>query len=230
MTDCSFLDVFTDEKINDAPDSLQCDPESFLCDICSKTFKEKKSLRRHMKSHDSSIKYKCTSCTQYFKSEDDFQKHRNDRHSKTHLCSFCGMMFKKKHSLDEHITLYGHNGKSDGTGVYICPFENCRKRYTRLIKYEGHLNRHTNTKPYSCKICSKTFSETYRKNDHEKICSGVMKIKCDVCLMSFRDKSALSRHVESQHLNKTFACGCGKIFKYYSSLCKHKKSAGHENF
>jgi hypothetical protein len=49
------------------------------------------------------------------------------------------------------IVLNNNNGKdAAGSQVHVCPFEQCRKKFFRLSKYQDHLNTHTRIEPYEC--------------------------------------------------------------------------------
>ena len=77
---------------------------------------------------------------------------------------------------------------------------------------------HTRIEPYECQCCHKKITSQYRRNEHEKVCNGSVKLICWQCQTTFTDRQALQRHKESQHLKKEFRCSCGKVYKYYSSL------------
>jgi hypothetical protein len=57
------------------------------------------NLKRHLKIHDGTTFF-CPSCTQYFDSVEKLNKHKIDKHSYNHLCTFCG---KKTFSGKCHI-------------------------------------------------------------------------------------------------------------------------------
>ena len=60
------------------------------------------TFKRHLKIHDST-KCFCPSCTQYFDFEEKLNKHKIDKHSYKHLCTFCGKTFNKCQNMNEHI-------------------------------------------------------------------------------------------------------------------------------
>jgi hypothetical protein len=114
-----------------------------------------------------------------------------------------------------------------GSQVHVWSFEQCRKTFFRLSKYQDHLNTHTRIEPYECQQCHKKFKGRKRRNEHEKVCNGRVKLICCQCQTTFTDRQALQRNTEAQHLKKEFRCSCRKVYKYYSSLFKHKKKLKH---
>lgn len=222
--DGSFLNISLEETVHTTK------YDSYQCDICQKKFKSQQNLKRHLKIHDGT-KLFCPSCTQYFDSEEKLNKHKIDKHSYNLLCSFCGKTFNKRQNMNEHIKAHeinNNNGKdAAGSQVHVCPFEQCRNKFFRLSKYQDHLNTHTRIEPYECQHCHKKFTGRYRRNEHEKVCNGSVKLICCQCQTTFTDRQALQRHTEAQHLKKKIICPCGKVYKYYSSLFKHKKKLKH---
>ena len=71
------------------------------------------TLKRHLKIHDGTTFF-CPSCTQYFDSVEKLNKHKIDKHSYNHLCTFCGKTFNNRQSMNEHINAHeinNNNGK-----------------------------------------------------------------------------------------------------------------------
>jgi len=61
--------------------------DSYQCDICQKKFKSQHNLKRHLKIHDGTTFF-FPSCIQYFDSEEKLNKHKIDKHSYNHSCTF----------------------------------------------------------------------------------------------------------------------------------------------
>ena len=79
------------------------------CNICSKVFSNKYSLRRHIKNHTEEKPYSCLTCGRKFS-----QKHHLIRHQVVHTevkpfkCSICpeGRFFKTKDTLNSHLVYH----------------------------------------------------------------------------------------------------------------------------
>ena len=91
--------------------------------------------------------------------------------------------------MNEHIKAHeinNNNGKdAAGSQVRVCPFEQCRKQFFRSSKYQDHVNTHTRIEPYECQHSHKRFTGRYRRNEHEKVCNGSVKLICCQCQTTF---------------------------------------------
>ena len=56
---------------------------------------------------------------------------------------------------------------------------------------------HTNTNPYKCSYCPKTFREACKKSVHERIHSGSKPYPCSQCSKSFRTATQRMVHQRS---------------------------------
>ena len=90
---------------------------------------------------------------------------------------------------------------------------------------------HDKSKPFSCNVCDRAFSERYKMKNHINIVHKGEKIfKCAICEISFSGKGNLNVHVSSVHqMKKPFKCDvCSKCYTTNNSLIKHIASI-HEN-
>ena len=76
------------------------------CDICEKSFTQKASLNRHIKSvHENSKPHKCDICELSFSEKGTLKRHIQSVHlnSKPHKCDICEQSFTQKGHLKKHI-------------------------------------------------------------------------------------------------------------------------------
>ena len=82
--------------------------ENGVCDICCKTFQNRKRLQTHIKTtHNTSIFYPCQHCNKQFKGK----ALRNNHIGIVHLisivtCGFCNKKYKNKNLLGKHVRKY----------------------------------------------------------------------------------------------------------------------------
>jgi uncharacterized Zn-finger protein len=156
----SFLDVSRTEEVETCS---QRQNRCFTCDHCHKSFRKKYNLNRHVQTHTNDIKYKCVSCNQYFLTEEKREAHMSKNHyDQDTLCDICGSLFGRKNDLKVHLKKHTEDPSNN-----MCPFEGCRRSFSRYAQYQDHLNAHTGVKPYKCSNCVATFSCRYRKRRHE---------------------------------------------------------------
>ncbi|KAI0089062.1 hypothetical protein BDY19DRAFT_993295 [Irpex rosettiformis] len=103
----------------------------------------------------------------------------------------CKKSFTTKGDMNRHVR-YVHDGVTDGE-CHICG-----KRFGQRTVLKGHINTHTNEKPYKCPI------------------SG--------CGKSFGDQSSCTRHKREKHSGERYTCffgRCTKTTKRRSEMSKH---------
>ena len=113
----------------------------FLCSDCGKTFKTSYSCLLHtyqcrLKSHTNPIEVPTYT-------EEMMAK-------KPHKCDICGKRFAKESYFNLHMKIHSGETKIE------C--EECGKSFTEYCSLKAHVNTvHSDVRPYSCSVCSKTF-------------------------------------------------------------------------
>uniref|UniRef100_A0A8C4TKJ9 Zinc finger protein 883-like n=1 Tax=Erpetoichthys calabaricus TaxID=27687 RepID=A0A8C4TKJ9_ERPCA len=110
-----------------------------------------------------------------------------------HRCSFCGLRFKKKCHLDDHLLF--HSGQKP----YVCT--ECGKIFSHYPYFKSHMAVHQGAKPFECPDCGKVFCVISQLNRHVRIHTGEKPYHCKVCGKSFGDSTNCKRHQRS-HLKE----------------------------
>lgn len=192
----------------------------FVCDFCSKGFRVKHDLKKHIQTHmnvESRMKYPCNFCNVSLLSKHALKTHEQLYHSTT-LEEFpceCGKVFGTKTKLNYHRTtihIKGHFQCSKCSNVY--------KNNGALKKH--FIKHHSNNIP--CDFCGEMFPPGTLMNNHMKI-HGPATIKCtfEACKAKFHSKSGLSFHIESQHnpANNVSCTTCSASFNSVRNLKRH---------
>ncbi|CAL1539893.1 unnamed protein product [Lymnaea stagnalis] len=174
----------------------------------------------------------CQVCNKDFYHKDNLKSHLKKNHNKkTVLCSYCG-------KLVLHFRLETHLEKVHEKPSYTCHI--CQKGFLKRECLEGHINKHSNTKPYICEHCGRKYAYSTSLYTHKRLCSKSavpahllhprsLEEKdtfciCEICGMKFEGTSGLKDHHSAKHGGKVQCCGfCGKKFQWRPSYNRHVK-------
>nr|XP_015834126.1 PREDICTED: zinc finger protein 431 isoform X12 [Tribolium castaneum] len=189
---------------------------NFHCYKCSKSYRDKRDLNKHLKRHDPNYiftKFPCPMCPHMFTKKFDLKRHVEDIHSGgegTHVCDICGRKKKSANALQKHKII--HNEKN-----FVCQV--CYKAFQRESTLITHLRVHTGEKPFKCSDCDRAFSQKGSLNVHKRCHTGERPHKCEVCLKKFYTKAALNRH-KCKVLNQRAKVVAAKFFPLVSNFGK----------
>ena len=149
--------------------------KTFPCFLCNKSFNQKHSLAKHLKSHKSGEGHECHKCKKTFAATRDLKKHidivhlnKADEYKKE-----CPICHTRVQQLKTHIRFIHRNEAKSSDFNCICP------------------------------QCDKTFSNDYKVKRHiETVHEGVKNWQCTICPKRFYDKKDLGRHVKGVHMGQ----------------------------
>jgi predicted RNA-binding Zn-ribbon protein involved in translation (DUF1610 family) len=105
----------------------------FKCKVCSKGFKHRRSLNRHVKLHSGEKNFICPYCTTAFARSDHLKAHiRTHNNSKPYRCPICQCGYSTQAALKVHMA--HHHSKSK----FKCALCNNLEFHSQLA-LEGHI-------------------------------------------------------------------------------------------
>lgn len=143
--------------------------KNYVCEICSKAFPYRKSLKIHMEL-----------------------KH-NEGPIENILCTLCGGVFPSKLKLQIHIDC-AHKIK---VKKFLCKFCDFKTHAKNVIT--EHERTHTGEKPEICAWCGKGFNAKKTLKNHERLHTGEKPYKCQHCDNCFAQRTSLNVHMQSHH-------------------------------
>ena len=102
---------------------------SFPCSECGATFKNKKTLAGHMKTHTSEKAFKCNQCDSEFTRKASLNRHvRAAHHGQVITCPFCPAVFSYRSTLEDHKKAAHNEGRRE-YGCNLCGVQFAVKAY-----------------------------------------------------------------------------------------------------
>ncbi|KAK3919607.1 Zinc finger protein 397 [Frankliniella fusca] len=189
----------------------------YKCHICSRSFRFKFQVQRHIKiTHSTSKPFICAVCGATFSI-----KHYLTRHMKVHgdnklQCSSCDKKFTRQYQLAEHELT--HTDPS----CMKCP--DCGKQCNSKNAFNVHKSICSGTlQPYICDICGKTYPGLTALNHHRARHDSVKSFKCTMCESSFHTQWQLVKHTKRHATQGLYVCNfCSLAFNSTTNLKKHK--------
>ena len=102
-----------------------------------------------------------------------------------------------------------HSKITDGYEILNCVNEGCEFKAVLKSKINDHIMIHHSerSRPFTCEICGKAFTKSYRLKEHKKRHENkeTRPYQCEICGISFAVRNDLYIHKRLSHENKPFA-------------------------
>ncbi|XP_045131704.1 zinc finger and BTB domain-containing protein 14-like [Portunus trituberculatus] len=173
---------------------------SLKCKHCRKSFKIRKDIATHLRTHHGEIHHYCFTCQIQFSNKKEFATHMKLHKAPTvHSCNMCEYVTHSQYGLNKHI-LVNHRASKKKSDLMLPKVQLTkeRKQKSKILKRTSQ-----NSDFHDCSSCLKRFrDETSLKEHADRGCKGIIKSKdgyhCPLCLyVSNRLRSVedhLSRH------------------------------------
>ncbi|XP_035987854.1 zinc finger protein 12 isoform X1 [Fundulus heteroclitus] len=107
-------------------------------------------------------------------------------------------------------------------GVFSCKM--CSKAFTQKASLTKHLRLHVGGNPFTCLSCGRSFRKHFSLIVHMRIHTGEKPFPCQICGKSFCQRGNLNVHMRTHTGEKPFPClTCGKHFQRKSNLTAHMR-------
>ena len=211
------------------------------CNFCHKVFRDRTTLRAHMRFHTGYRPHKCHLCQKRFFHSGGLQKHLKKNNAKTPLsCPECLEQFSlcsqlKAHVQTCHPEMY-HSGYELQVAVGItrdaknADVQRSEVAESPLETQNKGLKVDDNMLP-RCGICKKTFREQKNLTAHMRYHTGYRPRKCHLCQKRFFHSRGLQKHLKQNNAKKPLACPeCPEIFSLCSQLKVHVQNCHPEMY
>nr|XP_037867743.1 zinc finger protein 43-like [Bombyx mori] len=198
-----------------------------VCDICKTRYRDKKMLKRHMKTHR--LKFACRQCKHVSILSSQAVEHYNMHRGQVYKCQNCDKTYDKQTTYLAHIR-YSHPSK-----CIWC--ELCGESYVSETGLKCHQNLVHKELKYppnaKCANCETRFLNNEAYRTHSLSCNKSASMPgaaCAHCGRSFDSRPSLREHLLETHGNKKndklYPCTkCKKTFARASRRGAHYRRA-----
>ncbi|KAM8713808.1 hypothetical protein ACLKA7_014038 [Drosophila subpalustris] len=149
------------------------DGPSYRCDVCSKTFASRHSLRYHETSSHSTFR--------------------------PFACEICDRRFVLRTQLSSHARMHTGQTKPRIFHCNVCSktWPTMSDLRTHMRSHDPDMSK----RPYKCDKCDKAFFTRGHLSSHHLVHTGEKPYACNYCVKSYQSVGNLNNHMARQHAN-----------------------------
>ncbi|ELT95291.1 hypothetical protein CAPTEDRAFT_97986, partial [Capitella teleta] len=135
-------------------------------------------------------------------------------------CNQCNFATSSEQLYADHM-ITEHNSEP---GIFHCELCNRYYKSEHALKTHNHITHSdlTELKHHVCRLCREHFGTTKELDEHNQTHAGQQAV-CDICNITFRDKTSMRQHRKRMHFNKyPHHCPkCGHGMRSRRAVSKH---------
>ncbi|XP_044727365.1 gastrula zinc finger protein XlCGF7.1-like [Chrysoperla carnea] len=164
------------------------------CHICGKSI-TKKNIHHHLATHGEREKITCDKCSKTFINDLTFKAHMKEIHGERIRKHLCNIC---GHASRSAADLRKHIRTHSDERPYSC--DRCDKTFRCADNVKRHISSvHLNERKYQCTFCPQAFCAKSTWVHHERLHTGENPHKCEVCGKAFAQKIALTVHMKTHN-------------------------------
>ncbi|KAF5282634.1 hypothetical protein FQR65_LT14230 [Abscondita terminalis] len=172
---------------------------SFKCEFCDYSCKNRSYLKKHAYKHSDDWPYKCDECDYKGCDKTALTWHKRiHTKEKPFKCEFCDYSCAQPGHLKNH--LYKHSGE----WPYKC--DKCDYKCSQKTTFANHKSTHIKEKPFKCNLCDYSSAQPVKLKSHLYKHSVSTFFVCDKCDYKGYDKLALIWHKKTHTKEQRLKC------------------------
>ena len=193
---------------------LKQDIKLYKCNECNSTFEDQKILNSHIAKHRKTESFECDLCGVYFKRKNLLQDHVIAKHK--------GNNSNKTQDYNSSQSRVSKQKSLDTNKQVTC---DCARSFTTKSELSKHMATHTNVQ-YDCNKYTKKFETIHDLTNHTSIHTDEQ-LSCKSCGEDFRTQSKFTKHIETHTQDGDWNCDeCSYQTNSHKDLDRHKAYHG----